>query len=334
MKITSKFLALLVAAFALFGLTATPAAAQATRTWVSGVGDDVNPCSRTAPCKTFAGAISKTAPGGEINCLDPAGFGAVTITKSITIDCTGTLGGALASSTTGVIVNGAGAIVTLRGLSLNGGPPNLPGVNGVRFLQGARVNIEDSVIFNFLGASPNGFGIIINNTSTTVRLNVINTVIRNNGGAGSGGGIRISPTGTGGAIVTLTGVSITSNSNTGVDVNTTGNAGSAGITVTMADTLINGSNNGILVNQPAGTTNVTMMLRGVTVSDNVNFGIIAAGAGITMRVGSSVITGNGLGVQATSGAQVLSYGNNQFDGNPAIGAPNNGAFTGLPIPPK
>jgi hypothetical protein len=72
-------------------LQAVPARAQATRTWVSGVGDDANPCSRTAPCKTFAGAISKTAPNGEINCLDPGGFGAVTITKSITIDCGGPL---------------------------------------------------------------------------------------------------------------------------------------------------------------------------------------------------------------------------------------------------
>src|SRR6186997_1028833 len=79
--------------------------AQATRTWVSGVGDDVNPCSRTAPCKTFAGAISKTANNGEINCLDPGGFGAVTITKSITIDCTGTLGSILNSGTNGVNVN-------------------------------------------------------------------------------------------------------------------------------------------------------------------------------------------------------------------------------------
>ena len=131
------------AVFALGGLGyAAPASAQATRTWVSGVGDDVNPCSRTAPCKTFAGAISKTAAGGEINCLDPGGFGAVTITKSITIDCTGTLGGILASSTTGVIVNGAGAIVNLRGLEINGGPPNLPGVNGIRYLQGARLNVD------------------------------------------------------------------------------------------------------------------------------------------------------------------------------------------------
>src|SRR5215468_11638670 len=79
--------------------------AQATRTWVSGVGNDADPCSRTAPCKTFAGAISKTADGGEINCLDPGGFGTVTITKSMTIDCEGTMGSILASGTNGVNIN-------------------------------------------------------------------------------------------------------------------------------------------------------------------------------------------------------------------------------------
>src|SRR5438067_3979352 len=85
-----------VLAIAFLTIVATsPAYAQATRTWVSGVGDDANPCSRTAPCKTFAGAISKTAAGGEINCLDPGGFGAVTITKSISIDCSGTFGSVL-----------------------------------------------------------------------------------------------------------------------------------------------------------------------------------------------------------------------------------------------
>src|SRR3979409_2015695 len=88
---------------------ASPASAQATRTWVSGVGDDANPCSRTAPCKTFAGAISKTAAAGEINVLDPGGYGAVTITKSITIDGTtgAGFGGILASLTNGIIVNDA-----------------------------------------------------------------------------------------------------------------------------------------------------------------------------------------------------------------------------------
>src|SRR5262245_59664270 len=88
------------------------AMSQATRTWVSGVGDDVNPCSRTAPCKTLAGAISKTATGGEINILDPGGFGAVTITKSITIDGGGIIGSILSSATNGIIVNAPGALVT------------------------------------------------------------------------------------------------------------------------------------------------------------------------------------------------------------------------------
>ena len=98
------------------------AAAQASRTWVSGVGDDANPCSRTAPCKTFAGAISKTAPAGEIDTLDPGGFGAVTITKSITIDGTAGLAGVLVSGTNGIVVNaGSGDVVILRNIDFNGG---------------------------------------------------------------------------------------------------------------------------------------------------------------------------------------------------------------------
>src|SRR5207249_8636955 len=90
---------------------------QATRTWVSGVGDDANPCSRTAPCKTFAGAISKTAAGGEINCLDPGGFGGVTITKGITIDC-GFTGGVLVAGTNAIVVNGSNIIVIIRNLAI------------------------------------------------------------------------------------------------------------------------------------------------------------------------------------------------------------------------
>src|SRR5436853_7110983 len=86
-------------------LPSTSAHAQATRTWVSGVGDDANPCSRTAPCKTFAGAISKTAVNGEINCLDPGGFGGVTITKGLTLDCHEIYGSILVSGSHGVTIN-------------------------------------------------------------------------------------------------------------------------------------------------------------------------------------------------------------------------------------
>src|SRR5579871_2869643 len=97
------------------------AGAQASRTWVSGVGDDANPCSRTAPCKTFAGAISKTATGGEIDALDPGGFGAVTITKSITLRGDGTMASVLVAGTPAIgVFAGASDVVVLDHLHLQG----------------------------------------------------------------------------------------------------------------------------------------------------------------------------------------------------------------------
>jgi hypothetical protein len=115
MKVLPSLVIFIIAAVMLL-LGCGTAAAQATRTWVSGVGDDANPCSRTAPCKTFAGAISKTAVAGEINCLDPGGFGAVTITKAITISCEAGTAGVLVSGTNGIVVNVSSAdIVQLTG---------------------------------------------------------------------------------------------------------------------------------------------------------------------------------------------------------------------------
>ena len=148
------------------------ASAQASRTWVSGVGDDVNPCSRTAPCKTFAGAISKTAAQGEINCLDPGGFGAITITKSITIDCAGTMGSILAAGTNGVIVNAAATdVVTIRNLSIDG---FATGLNGIRVLAAKAVRVENVVIFGFRGGT--GMGIDVS-AAANVHLTVVNTTI-------------------------------------------------------------------------------------------------------------------------------------------------------------
>src|SRR5438477_1873831 len=141
-RFTIQMLAIAIFTFAF----ASMAQAQATRTWVSGVGDDANPCSRTAPCKTFAGAISKTADAGEIDCIDPGGFGAVTITKSITIDGGGTFASILASGTTGVNVNDSGSgapntkIVQLRNLSINGGGT---GFNGINFTSARALYIEN-----------------------------------------------------------------------------------------------------------------------------------------------------------------------------------------------
>jgi hypothetical protein len=167
-----------IAVIAFVFLFSAVADAQATRTWVSGVGDDVNPCSRTAPCKTFAGAISKTAAGGEINCLDSGGFGAVTIIKSMTIDCKGMGGGILGSLTTGILINGADAVVKIRSLNLNGAGN---GINGIRVMAAARVNVEDVVIDGFTQS-----GILVGN-SGAVKVVVSNSSIRNNAGSGING---------------------------------------------------------------------------------------------------------------------------------------------------
>jgi len=145
-----------VVALAFCSLIGTSLAhAQATRTWVSGVGDDVNPCSRTAPCKTFAGAISKTAAGGEISVLDPGGFGAVTITKSITLSGDGTLASILHSGTNGINISDPTPLaptirVVLRNLSINGAGTTL-GTNAVRFISGASLVLDRITIENVSG---------------------------------------------------------------------------------------------------------------------------------------------------------------------------------------
>jgi hypothetical protein len=162
-------------------LATAPASAQATRTWISGVGDDVNPCSRTAPCKTFAGAISKTAAGGEINCLDPGGFGGVTTIKAMTFNCGYTLGSILVQGTPAITINaGVNDRVTIRGLQLQGiNQTPTAGTIGVRIIQASAVSIEDTVITAF-GQQ----GIADQRTAGNTKLYIRNTVISNNTGSG------------------------------------------------------------------------------------------------------------------------------------------------------
>jgi hypothetical protein len=154
----------------------TLANAQATRTWVSGVGDDANPCSRTAPCKTFAGAISKTAAGGEIDCLDPGGFGQVTITKSITLDCNAGVGSILGSSGSSInIVDPTPStptiVVTIRNLSLIGVSP---ATNGINVSSAKQVNLKSLVIQQFTNAGVNVA------TSASVSIAMSDVFISNN----------------------------------------------------------------------------------------------------------------------------------------------------------
>ncbi len=214
---------------AIVALGTTMLQAQASRTWVSGVGDDANPCSRTAPCKTWAGAISKTAPGGEIDALDPGGFGAVTITKAITLDGGGgQVASTLVSGTNGiVVVAGANDVVIIRNIRING---ISSGLNGIRFLSGKDLNVENCFIFGF---TQNGIDIALNQ-GTQASAHIINTVVKNVGGVGIRATNAVSPPVQVGidnsfAILDTTGIEAAAHSRIMVSRTTTENASADGM---------------------------------------------------------------------------------------------------------
>jgi hypothetical protein len=163
----------------------TAVSAQATRTWISGTGDDANPCSRTAPCKTFPGAISKTAAGGEINVIDSGGYGAVTITKSITLRAVGAEAGILVAGTNGItIIAGPSDKVVLDGLEIDGGPTGSDSLSGVSVRSAGDVLIRNCLIRNF-GEQPSYLGnatagVQIGATSGQVRVTIENSTLANN----------------------------------------------------------------------------------------------------------------------------------------------------------
>jgi hypothetical protein len=231
--ISSKILRFFSTAALVVGFS-TGAYAQATRTWVSGVGDDANPCSRTAPCKTFAGAISKTAPNGEINVLDPGGFGGVTITKSITIRSDHIEAGVLVSGTNGIIINaGVTDKVVLEGLDIEGLGT---GLNGVTILAGKEVYIIRCAIRHFtlngvnMASSTNGAHAFINDSIISF----------NTGGVNTQGMANIS---------SITNTSILSNTSFAVQANGAGN--------------IVGVQSSVLNNSPTG---ISLLSGGIAVS--------------------------------------------------------------------
>src|SRR5215203_1528466 len=259
--------ALLLSLFVLLTLSAA-AQAQATRTWVSGVGDDANPCSRTAPCKTFAGAISKTAANGEINVLDPGGFGGVTITKSISIIADHVEAGVLVSGTNAIIVNaGNTGVVVLRGLDIEG---LNTGLSGIRVLSVGALHVENCTVNRF---TQMGIDFVPTSvTAHTSQLFVSNTIVRNNLGIASGG-IRIKP----GANVSAVGMienSQLSNNLFGIRVEDNSR-------VLAKDTSASGNTAGFLA--VSVSTGVTLNLQGCSAIGNVN-GVKADNPQATVRV--------------------------------------------------
>jgi hypothetical protein len=286
---------LLIAALPLF---ASPAFAQATRTWVSGVGDDANPCSRTAPCKTFAGAISKTAARGEISVLDPGGYGGVTINKALTISGDGTLASILVGGTNGIIVNaGVNDVVIIRSISIIGIGT---GLNGIRFLAGGELHVENVSISGFtlegISFEPSGAsGLFVNNSS-----------IRNC----TQGGVLVKPTGTGTAAAALNSVALVGNGR--------GLRAEDGSTVTVSNSHAAGNDlNGFVA---LGTSRaVNMTLESSVAASNGATGIYSGNL-TTVKISNVTVTRNNAGLQ-TAGGSIVSFGNNRVYDNTTLNGP-------------
>jgi hypothetical protein len=281
-------------------LAPSTASAQATRTWVSGVGDDANPCSRTAPCKTFAGAISKTAAAGEINCIDSGGYGALTITKSIAIKCDSYEAGVLVSGTNGFVVAAASTdVVWISGLDFEGLGPTALSLNGIKINTAAVVTVVNCTIRGFGSTNGTDGNGIFMTTNSNAKLQVFDTLIGDNANTG----IDVKPS----AGTATVEISRTRASNQGVGFRANGTGGSTAITMNITDSVAVGNSSGISI--AGGASNTNVMVNRTDVANNAAFGLNAPTG--TIRVGNSSITGNGT---ATNGT-VSSYGNNQINGN-------------------
>ncbi|HLM58943.1 MAG TPA: right-handed parallel beta-helix repeat-containing protein [Pyrinomonadaceae bacterium] len=291
---------------------ATAAQAQATRTWVSGVGDDVNPCSRTAPCKTFAGAISKTADNGEIDALDPGGFGTVTITKSITIDgTTGQgFGSILAAGTTGVVVNDSltaapmSEIVRLRNLSINGATT---GTIGVNYVSAKALYIENCIIANFRGGT--GQGIRVNHTANGGEVHVRDTIVSNTLNQGV-------------FVTTSTGQVKTTFDNVRVDKSSVGFHISNNASVYMVNCVstLNTSHGYQFENNTSANMDHSAAF------GNGGNGLNAGAGASSVRISDVSILNNLGGGVVIAGGTVFSFGDNKIRGNGGVGDISGGAL--------
>jgi hypothetical protein len=272
--------------------------AQATRTWVSGVGDDANPCSRTAPCKTFAGAISKTAVAGEIDTLDPGGFGALTITKSLIIDGTSGLAGVLVSGTNGIVVSaGSSDVVIIRNLDIDGLGTSL---SGIFILAAGDVRIENCKIY--------GFAQGIYDNRTNGHLAVKDSVISNNQQTG----VIIYSGGASSVAVNLDRVQMHSNGNAGFAI-------TSGAQAVVSNSSATSNNHGFYAD-----SNSVLNLDHAVAFGNIGTGINAQ-TGATIRLYDSTVTNNGMGLSTMAGT-ILSYGLNRIAGNTSGNGPTGGVI--------
>jgi hypothetical protein len=286
-------------------LPAAPASALNARTFVSGHGNDANPCNFSGPCRTFAGAYAKTAPSGEITVLDPAGYGPLTITTALSIvnDGVGEAGVILIAAGNAITITaGSTDAVSLRGLSLDGGGTS--GTAGIVFNSGASLTVQNCVIRHF---ADNGISFFPNASSN---LAVSNTVAADNGLHG----IYVLPGGSGTFTAVFNRVEANNNAQSGIHVDGSISTGTVNATVSESVAARNNAGTGFSAATAAGhASNTLTVFHSVSASNS--FGIAAVGPGATLRLAQSVVAGNGAGWFVFSSGVAASYGDNYIDGN-------------------
>jgi hypothetical protein len=288
-------------------LPVAPAQAQNARSFVSGHGLDTNTCTLAAPCRTFAVAYTKTNAGGEIDVLDTAGYGALTIDHAISIVNEGSIASVLVPSGgtgIGILINaGASDAVSLRGLTIEGAGS---GVIGIQFNSGKSLTIENCVIRHVVN---DGIEFDPNSASS---LSISNSVVSDNGLSG----IVVAPTGSGAVTAVFNRVEVNNNAYQGIFLE--GDNGTGTLKGTVYDSVAAHNVNaiGFLASSASGHSPTTLTVVHSVAADNA-YGVLASGVGATLRVAHSTVTGNTNGWFAQFSGVVLSAGDNTIEGNVA-----------------
>jgi hypothetical protein len=281
-----------------------PAHAQAIRTWVASNGNDAAACSRAAPCRTFAGAIGKTAAGGAITCVDAAEYGAVTIAKSVSIVCEHTLAAVTSTTTAITVTTAATDTVTLSGLDIEGAGT---GIAGISFTGGGALHLHKVQVRGFRGTGK-AFGINFA-PSAAAKLFVSDSVVADNGAGFDGAGILVAPGATG-AIAWVTNTTVENNL---LGIRTIGTPTTTNVTI--SDSSVVGNSTGV------ANSGSVLMLHNVVATNNSTAGVLSNKAGTTTLFGDSVVAGNATGKSTVTSGVTNPYTNNQIRGNTTDGTP-------------
>ena len=285
-------------------LPAVSAQAQAPRTFVSAAGSDSNPCSFAAPCRHFQAAVMATSAGGEVDALDPAGYGPITISQAVTIEGQGWSYMAPAANSPAITINAVSGNVYIHGVSLNG--VGITGTTtGIQFNSGGSLTVTDCVVRNFTG---NGINFV---PSASSQLFVSNTLVADN----MQYGIQVVPSGISTTKGLIDNVKMQHNGQDGLNVNTS--TSSQAIKITVRDSVSAGNTgNGVSVSS-AGNTHLTVILRNSTIENNFADGLVAQN-NAAIIVTRSTVSGNTTSFSIATGGQVVSYTDNNFNNNDTL----------------